>query len=257
MVWLELVDQTGTAAPSCEQVSKVVRHYWWPKEVITVVTSSICRGKTGQLLAWIPSLACLVTPASEKESFTLCPVCDDRFIAMASRMMGPGSICGSLSGAISVVCLILFDLFRPWVLNGSIYMSDPDDLISWDLFLEFVAPERSNFALSAYSFPSGRPNSLLTLGDSSKVSGDLIRFIKISTGHSYENGFGFCPLSQAVCKFSVMHTWHWDRRATAAGGHPLGFNSTKSSVNRSRHEVELRWTKDWSQWLHFWWWSKG
>lgn len=41
MVWLKLADLTGTATPWCEQVSKEVRRYWYPKEVIRGVTITL------------------------------------------------------------------------------------------------------------------------------------------------------------------------------------------------------------------------
>lgn len=51
------------------------------------------------------------------------PVSDGRFVALLD------SVCGSLSGTISVRCLIPFGLFRGWVLTVGIYVSDQDDLI--------------------------------------------------------------------------------------------------------------------------------
>lgn len=74
-----------------------------------------CQGNIGQLLVWLPSLACCGNLCVRKiESFTLSSVCEGRFIAMLDRIQMLCRVCGSLYGAVSLRCLTLFGLFRGW-----------------------------------------------------------------------------------------------------------------------------------------------
>lgn len=140
-----------------------------------VSCNQFSRKKPDQLFAWILSLACCSNLCSRKiKSFTLCPVCDGKFIAMLSRKMDHiafVAVClvQSLSGA-----WLLYQVFSE---DGSLLWASRERPRCFDQQLRFVSrvccPNRGHFNMPVHSFPSGRSNSLLTFGHSSSVSKNI------------------------------------------------------------------------------------